>query len=201
MLPYGRGNAISRPDYDRNDEALIRTRSDTLTVTEASLRPAPPGRRRPPALLHAWHRAAAAAFLGNAERRAERHAGGLGVDLGLAAGIRDRPSRGPRRAASMACETMKLMPPISLAPAPTSVSITLATLVTSRTPDGDAVAGAIAGDRRRARCGSAHIAAAATAARSGCPFPRYRRPSAPAAPCPSPRCWPRMPRARSWPRR
>ena len=28
---------------------------------------------------------------------------------------------------------MKLMPPISLAPAPTSVSITLATLVTSRT--------------------------------------------------------------------
>ena len=42
---------------------------------------------------------------------------------------------------------MKLMPPISLAPAPTSVSITLATLVDVAHLDGDAVAGAVADDR------------------------------------------------------
>ena len=62
---------------------------------------------------------------------AERDAGGLGVDLGLAARVGDRLVAGVVERFE-ACDTMKLMPPISLAPAPTSVSMTLATLVTSR---------------------------------------------------------------------
>ena len=64
-------------------------------------------------------------------RLAERHAGGLGKDRGLAAGIRNRLLAGFVQKFE-ACETVKLMPPISLAPAPTRMSITLATLVTSR---------------------------------------------------------------------
>ena len=47
------------------------------------------------------------AFLGNAERLAERHAGGLGVDLGLAAGIRDRLLAGLVQMFG-GCETVKV---------------------------------------------------------------------------------------------
>ena len=67
---------------------------DTLTVTDSVSSPCATGAAAqaamPPSVLPAKYRRGATAFLGNAERLAERDAGGLGVDLRLAARVGDR---------------------------------------------------------------------------------------------------------------
>ena len=107
----------------------------TLTVTDSVSSPCAIGvGRRPLARPH--HLGAVyrlrRAFLGNAQGRAERDAGGLGIDLGLAERIGDRLLAGfVEQLRGLRHLKLKTLP-ISLAPAPTSVSMTPATLPTSR---------------------------------------------------------------------
>ena len=63
---------------------------DTLTVTDSVSSPCATGAARHAGGHLAESIGAGAPAFGNAERRAERDAGGLGVDLGLAAGVGDR---------------------------------------------------------------------------------------------------------------
>ena len=172
---------------------------DTLTVTDSVSSPCATGADATmPADISAIGRWRRIAFFGNAERRAERDAGGPGIDFGLAAGVGDglfaglvEQFRGLRHHEIDAAD---------LVGAGAHQGVDHAgDLGDVAHPDRHAIAGAVADHGGGAARPVRRILRLQRQPRGlDVLLRRYRRPSAPAAPCPSPRCWPRTPRARSW---